>query len=80
MKNLTKNIKNKFLGKELSIYKAGGSMEQKKEQAKWLKSKNVNLSKDKKRILIFTESGEAISINVALAIHVIKGVGNVSGK
>lgn len=54
--------------------------EEKKEETKWLKSKNVNLSKDKKRVLIFTETGEAVSVNVALLLYVAKGGKNVSSK
>lgn len=54
--------------------------EKKDDKPKWLKSKNINLSKDKKRLLIFTETGEAVSVNVGLLIFIMKGTKNVSSK
>lgn len=57
-------------------------MDEKKEekQIKWLKTKSINLSKDKKRVLVFTESGEAVSLNVGLLLYILKGDKNVSSK
>jgi hypothetical protein len=57
-------------------------MDEKKEekQIKWLKTKSINLSKDKKRVLVFTESGEAVSLNVGLLLYILKGGKNVSSK